>query len=136
MSERLGPVSYKTADDDPFLGREMQKSRSFSEHTMEVIDEEVHKILDDAAQQAVELLNEKRNELQLITDGLIEHEELDRKQIRELIGPSVHDNDDETSDDVSTKSENGQVGTNGATTEGSTASSTSDELSSEENSSA
>ena len=90
MSERLGPVSYKMTDDDPFLGREMHKSRQFSEHTMEVIDEEVHQILEAAAKSAIELLEKHRKNLQAITDGLVEEEELDRHQIADLIGPSVH----------------------------------------------
>jgi hypothetical protein len=41
MSKRLGPVSYKLADEDPFLGRELHQHRQFSEHTMEQIDQEV-----------------------------------------------------------------------------------------------
>jgi cell division protease FtsH len=90
MSDRLGPVSYKMTDDDPFLGREMHKSRQFSEHTMEVIDEEVHLILEAAAKSAIELLEKHRDNLQAITDGLVEQEELDRHQIADLIGPSVH----------------------------------------------
>jgi cell division protease FtsH len=105
MSEKLGPVSYKMADDDPFLGREMQKSRLFSEHTMETIDEEVKKILDAAAERAVDLLKEKSDALQKITDGLMEHEELDRKQIKELIGPSVHDDDDDQTEQSSNDAE-------------------------------
>ena len=90
MSERLGPVSYKMTDDDPFLGREMHQSRQFSEHTMEVIDEEVHIILEAAAKSALELLEKHRDNLQAITDGLVEQEELDRHQIADLIGASVH----------------------------------------------
>ena len=90
MSEKLGPVSYKMSDDDPFLGREMQKSRSFSEHTMEVIDEEVLRILTEAQASANELLVKHRDDLQAITDGLIKNEELDRYEIQDLIGPSVH----------------------------------------------
>ena len=90
MSEKLGPVSYKMSDEDPFLGREMQKSRSFSEHTMEVIDEEVHRILTEAQQAANELLIKHRDDLQAITDGLLKSEELDRYEIEDLIGPSVH----------------------------------------------
>ncbi|MEM6472401.1 MAG: ATP-dependent zinc metalloprotease FtsH, partial [Planctomycetota bacterium] len=39
MSAKLGPVCYKTSDEDPFLGREMHQSRQFSEHTQELIDE-------------------------------------------------------------------------------------------------
>jgi cell division protease FtsH len=90
MSQKLGPVSYKMSDEDPFLGREMQKSRQFSEHTMEVIDEEVHKILNKAASDANALLVKHREELETLTKALLDSEELDRKEIAELIGPSIH----------------------------------------------
>ncbi|MEM9412781.1 MAG: cell division protein FtsH, partial [Planctomycetota bacterium] len=90
MSEQLGPVSYKMTDEDPFLGREIHQNRQFSEHTMVTIDEEVHKILQAAAADASKLLEDKRADLQKITEGLLENEELDRKQIADLIGDSVH----------------------------------------------
>jgi cell division protease FtsH len=90
MSKVLGPVSYKMSDDDPFLGGQIHKSRQFSEHTMEVIDEEVHKILENASSRALELLRKHRDDLEAVTQGLMRQEELDRHEIRELIGPSVH----------------------------------------------
>jgi cell division protease FtsH len=94
MSERLGPVSYKMTDEDPFLGGQMHKNRQFSEHTMEVIDEEVHKILQAASEKAIELLKHNREELESLTKGLLEQEELDRHEIESLIGPSVHKKED------------------------------------------
>ena len=90
MSKELGPVSYKTSDEDPFLGGQIHKSRQFSEHTMEVIDNEVHKILEAASKSALQLLTKHRDGLESVTKGLLEHEELDRKEIAGLIGPSVH----------------------------------------------
>jgi cell division protease FtsH len=92
MSQRLGPVSYKMTEEDPFLGREMHQSRQFSEHTMEVIDEEVTKILQAAAVTALELLDRRRADLDRLAGELVKREELDRRDIRELIGASVHDN--------------------------------------------
>ncbi len=90
MSKKLGPVSYKLSDDDPFLGREMSKSRDFSEHTMEVIDDEVSRILQDAAQKSINLLNDRRAHLDKVSEELVKHEELDQGDIEKLIGPSVH----------------------------------------------
>ena len=90
MSEKLGPVSYKTSDEDPFLGGQIHKTSQFSEHTLETIDAEVHSILTAAAKRALDLLVEHKKDLEAITRGLMEHEELDRKQITELIGDSVH----------------------------------------------
>jgi cell division protease FtsH len=90
MSSKLGPVSYKTSEEDPFLGREMHQSRQFSEHTQELIDAEVTKILLDASARASDLLGEKREQLDQLKDSLLEREELTEKEIEELVGFSVH----------------------------------------------
>lgn len=89
MSPKIGPVSYKTSDEDPFLGREIHQSRQFSEHTQELIDEEVARILLEADQKSEQLLREHRVELEKITKALLEHEELGEKQLTDLIGPSI-----------------------------------------------
>ena len=90
MSDKLGPVSYKLSDEDPFLGREIHEQRQFSEHTMEVIDSEVAAFLHEAEQRAEDLLIEYRDQLESLTQRLIELEELSESQIEEVIGPSVH----------------------------------------------
>jgi cell division protease FtsH len=90
MSKKLGPVSYKMTEEDPFLGREIHQNRQFSEHTMEVIDEEVARILQEASASASRLLEAKKDDLRKIAESLVENEELDRHEIRELIGKSVH----------------------------------------------
>ncbi len=92
MSDRLGPVSYKLSDEDPFLGREIHQQRQFSEHTMELIDEEVARILHEASDRAYNLLSESRGKLDKLATKLVEAEELDEKEITNLIGPSVHAN--------------------------------------------
>ncbi|PHS01290.1 MAG: cell division protein FtsH [Blastopirellula sp.] len=89
MSEKLGPVNYKISDEDPFLGREMHEQRQFSEHTMQIIDEEVARILHSAADQAMQVLTDNRDKLETITKALCEHEELSNTEIEALIGPSV-----------------------------------------------
>lgn len=89
MSEKLGPVSYKLSDTDPFLGRELHQQRQFSEHTMEVIDAEVAKILLDAASHADRLLSEGREDLEAITKALLEREEIEESDIVNLIGPAA-----------------------------------------------
>ena len=90
MSKRLGPVSYKVGEDDPFLGREMHEQRKFSEHTAEVIDEEVEIILHNAADRALETLKEYKSQTEALTKALMEQEELSELQIEALIGESVH----------------------------------------------
>ncbi len=95
MSERLGPVSYKLSDEDPFLGREIHQQRQFSEHTLEIIDDEVARILHDASDRAIAILSENRDKLDVLARALVEREEIGEKDIVELIGPSVHHREDE-----------------------------------------
>jgi cell division protease FtsH len=63
MSDRLGPVAYHNGEDHPFLGREIaQHERHFSEHTAQVIDEEVEKILhaaEDLSKRTIETHSER-----------------------------------------------------------------------------
>jgi cell division protease FtsH len=90
MSDRLGPVSYKISDEDPFLGREIHQQRQFSEHTMELIDEEVARILREQSERASELLKSQRHKLDQLADRLLNKEELDEHEIESVLGPSVH----------------------------------------------
>lgn len=90
MSEKLGPVSYKSGEEDPFLGREMHQQRQFSEHTQQLIDDEVGRISAEASQRAIDLLTERREELEKVTSELLEKEELSEQELEDLIGQSVH----------------------------------------------
>jgi len=89
MSERLGPVAFRDSEDHPFLGREMAEPRRFSEHTAQVIDEEVSRLLCDAAERATAILTDHRDKLDLLAKRLEEVETLDDSEIEQLIGPAV-----------------------------------------------
>ena len=84
---KIGPVSYKTSDES-ILGSGNQQSRQFSEHTQELIDEEVARIF-RSNQKSEQLLREHRVELEKITKALLEHEELGERELTDLIGPSI-----------------------------------------------
>jgi cell division protease FtsH len=92
MSERLGPVAYHTTEDHPFLGREIaQHERQFSEHTAQLIDEEVEKILHAAEDLAKRTVEQNEGKLTAIAKALLEREVLDEPEIAALIGPSVNE---------------------------------------------
>jgi cell division protease FtsH len=90
MSDKLGPVSYKLSDEDPFLGREMHQQRQFSEHTLQIIDDEVARMLHDSYDRSIGILNENREKLDALAQALVKQEEISEQEIVELIGPSVH----------------------------------------------
>ncbi len=91
MSERLGPMAFRTGEEHPFLGREMAEPREFSEHTAQVIDEEVGRILRAAADRALEVLRENRDKLDALAHALEEEEELTERQVEELLGRPAYD---------------------------------------------
>jgi cell division protease FtsH len=85
MSERLGPVYYQIGEDHVFLGKEIVESRTFSEGTAKLIDEEVQRILTEAEQRAAELVRMHRDQLDRIAEGLLLHEELDRDEVEKIM---------------------------------------------------
>ncbi len=87
MSETVGPVSFKQSDEHPFLGKEMHTYREFSEETARIIDIEVQKIMHESQSKATQLLIDHREQLDLLANALLEHENLERKALKELLGP-------------------------------------------------
>jgi cell division protease FtsH len=85
MSEKLGMVEYGEHQDYVFLGRDLNRSRDYSEATAQEIDREVRKFCDDAYARAVKLLTDNREKLEAIAKALLEYETLDGKQIRDFI---------------------------------------------------
>ena len=84
---RLGPMSFRIGEEHVFLGKEIQEPRDFSEGTAQVIDEEVQKLLRAADEKAYQLLQTHRPGLDKIVDALLEREDLDKKDIDELLSP-------------------------------------------------
>jgi len=95
MSERLGPAAFRDGEEHPFLGKEIAEPRRFSEHTAQVIDEEVVRILRESSEEATELLRCNRAKLDKLAQALLREETLTETQIEELIGPPNRVEDDE-----------------------------------------
>jgi cell division protease FtsH len=86
MSEELGFLSY--AEDDSgggFLGYSTTVGRSISSSTAKVIDEEVRAIIDRNYERAKKILENNREELELLAQGLLEHETLSGEDIKKII---------------------------------------------------
>jgi cell division protease FtsH len=108
MSERVGPVFFRESEEHPFLGREMGETRDHSEHTAQMIDEEIARILREADERAYRLLEEHRDELERLTEALIEREVLTVAEIEEMIGKRAGDRDraEATGDEVAASLDN------------------------------
>jgi len=77
MSDKLGPISYDSASHSIFIGRDFGQTKSYSEETAGLIDEEVKRIFDEAAAICEKLLTEHRDTLIAVAEYLLEHETMD-----------------------------------------------------------
>ncbi len=85
MSKRLGMVQYGEDNDYIFLGKEMIRSKDYSENTAQEIDHEVKRLIDEGYQRARRLIHENRDKLETIANSLLEHETLDGAQVAEIV---------------------------------------------------
>jgi cell division protease FtsH len=85
MSDKVGMVQYGNDDEFVFLGREMARTKVYSETTAREIDEEIKRIIDEGYQRAQNLILSNRTKLELIAGALLEYETLDRLQVEEII---------------------------------------------------
>ncbi len=84
FSDKLGMINYDTSDDEVFIGRDIAHTKSFSESTSVVIDEEVKKIIDACHEKATKMLKENRHILDQLAELLIEKERIGREEFESL----------------------------------------------------
>lgn len=77
MSEKLGPIAYKSSQDEVFIGRDFGHSKQYSEEIAAQIDEEIHRIVEDSYQKAISMLTEHVEQLHAVANALLEREILD-----------------------------------------------------------
>ena len=85
MSEKMGMVEYGDEEGAVFLARDISRSRNYSEHTAQQIDEEVKRLIDEAYAKATQLLTLHRDKLDAIAAALLEYETLDGDHITDIM---------------------------------------------------
>ena len=85
MSEKLGPIKYAEDEEAVFLGREMGSRQGHSDATAIAIDEEIRSIVDTCYKEADEILQSRRNDIELIAKALMEHEVINGEEIDTLL---------------------------------------------------
>jgi cell division protease FtsH len=85
MSDKLGPLAYGAKEEELFLGREITRSRNFSEHTAIAIDQEVKKIVTAAMKRAEKVLHDNIETLHRLSNALLEREILDSNEIDKIV---------------------------------------------------
>jgi cell division protease FtsH len=89
MSERLGPVVLGTRHGNPFLGRDWNEERNYSETVAVEIDKEVRAIIDDCYERSRQILTDNRAKMDEIVRVLLEKESLERDEFIALMSGAV-----------------------------------------------
>ncbi|WP_417564199.1 ATP-dependent zinc metalloprotease FtsH [Microbacterium sp.] len=84
MTSAIGPVKLGQSSGEVFMGRDMGHGRDFSESMAETVDEQVRALLEQAHNEAYEVLNANREILDKLALALLEKETLDHKEIAEI----------------------------------------------------
>lgn len=86
MSKKLGPRSYGQGEEMVFLGKEMHRQRDFSNDTAQIIDDEIRLLVEEAKKTAVDIIKERREDLEIIVKELLKHETIEKERFEELLG--------------------------------------------------
>lgn len=84
MSTSLGPQKLGHNEDEPFLGKEHVHQANYSDEVAARIDDEVIRLLDDAHEEAREILTLHRTVLHRLAEGLIRNETLEEDELNEM----------------------------------------------------
>ncbi|MBF0094033.1 MAG: ATP-dependent zinc metalloprotease FtsH [Alphaproteobacteria bacterium] len=101
MSEKMGPLSYGSPDQEVFLGHSVTQHKNISDETARQVDEEVRKIVDAAFARSREILSTHRDELETLAKGLLDYETLSGEEIRALLAgePVIRKDEDDAPGD-------------------------------------
>lgn len=85
LSEELGTVSYGENQDEVFLGMSVSRTQNASEATVQKIDKEIRRFVEEGYNEATRILTEKRADLEALAKGLLEFETLTGDEITDLL---------------------------------------------------
>ena len=85
MSDVMGPMVYGENENEVFLGRSVTQSKHISESTMEKVDAEVRRIIDEQYAIARKLIESHQEEMHKMAHALLEWETIDAEQIDDIM---------------------------------------------------
>lgn len=85
MSDALGPMVYGENEGEVFLGRSVTTHKNVSEATMQKVDAEIRRIVDEQYALARRLIDENRDKIEAMTKALLEWETIDSEQIKDIM---------------------------------------------------
>jgi cell division protease FtsH len=81
MTQRLGAIKLGISDSQPFLGRDYGHQRDYSENVAAIVDGEIREMIENAHQEAFDILVANRETLDRLVEELLENETLNKEEI-------------------------------------------------------
>ena len=81
MSPAVGPIKYTTDDQNPFLGREFHMASDLSQKTLELVNDEVRRLISEQYEAARKLVSDHRVGLDRLAEALLKHETLNGDEV-------------------------------------------------------
>ena len=85
MTDALGPMVYAENEGEVFLGRSVTKTTNISEQTMQKVDSEVRRIIDEQYAEARRLIEEHADKMHAMAKALLEWETIDGEQLDDIM---------------------------------------------------
>lgn len=100
MSEKLGTINYDSSENEVFIGRDLGRSRDYSERTAAEIDDEVTRIINEAYAKCKQLLSDNLDKLLALSDALLEKETIYSKDFEKIFNGEKLDEESIDLDDT------------------------------------
>ena len=84
MSDNIGPISFRSENDEVFLGMSYSSGREYSEKLAAEIDTEVKSIIDNAYDRCTKILTENMTKLHNVAQALFEREKINGEEFVEI----------------------------------------------------
>jgi cell division protease FtsH len=85
MTDELGPMVYAENEGEVFLGRSITKQVNVSEETMQKVDKQIRKIIDEQYANARKLIEDNKDKMHAMAQALLEWETIDAEQIDDIM---------------------------------------------------
>jgi len=95
MSDKLGPLSYGEKEGEVFLGRDYGHVKNYSEATAMAIDDEIRRIVEECYERTTEILSQHKDSLIIVSEALLERENMDGSEIKAMIFGAEEETEDE-----------------------------------------
>ena len=89
MSEKMGPLTYGSKEEQVFLGKDFSQQKNFSDQTAKLIDQEVKALVMGGYEKACEIITEHQDSLEKMALALLDKETLNASEIKDIIAGKI-----------------------------------------------